>query len=319
MVAYIKDKKTFVTVAYADIVEYTVPLLSYDNSKGTVVFADRVVEGNEGNWLILDGNPFVIESIQPSDTLITVSVTDAINAFNRKHRFPTTYANEGALLAALFSLNYKSQSDTEYAMPYLNVTNTDASAIIPADMDGILFSMSDYLRKVVQRGIKIDFTVTNTTLDITISTRSATPKNIFANDGNTEVVAEEFSRNVTAKVTTIQGNTTATYYLQADGSISQTAPSPRISGDWQLIEVGENDSTLEKATEVFAANDAAYKIEFYSFNRYEVGQSYKMRIRDNVHDVVVSFIEISDKDKRYHYKAGALATTLSEKLKLILK
>lgn len=319
MIAYIKDRKTFATVAYADVVEYTVPLLSFDDSKGTVVFADRVVEGNEGNWLILVGKPLIIESIKPSATTITVNVSDAITAFNRLHRPPSSYpTTTGQFVYNCFEYNYKTQSDAEYAMPYLNVTNSDSTAIIKPDAEDIFFSMQNYLRKVIQRGIKIDFTVTNTTLDIAISTHG-TARNIFANDGNTDVVSEEFSQNTTSKVSVYKAGTPTVYYLQANGSISTTAPSPRIAGQWQMISIGDNDDKLEKAKEVFAANDAAYKIEFYSDTLYEVGQKCKIRIRDKVYDIVISFIEISDKDSRYHYKAGTLATTLSEKLKLILK
>lgn len=320
MTAYIKRIKDFVTVAYAPAIKWNVPLFSNDNSSGTITFTtdSQIKRGYEGYWLIMDGHIWVIQSISPSDTEISVTVVDAFNAFNRNHRIVSGYSTTGALLAAIFNLNYKQQSDAEYAMPYLDVTNTNTTPLIaPTPIDEIFFSATDYMRLCSQKGVKIDFEPTNTELKVKISNRSTAYSNIILDDSHSQLVSQEYSQDITSKVSVVIGANMTSYYLQPDGTISQSAPSPRIQGQWQMIKA--EDNAQEAAQAVFDKNDAAYKIEFNSDRVLDWCSKVKVRVDGEVKDVVISSVSISSDDDRYKYAAGDLATTMTAKLKKLIK
>lgn len=326
MTAYIKRIKDFKTVAYAPAIKWNAPLYSNDNSAGSITFPvdSQIKQGYEGYWLIMDGHIWVIQSISPSDTEISVSVVDAFNAFNRNHVIPSGYTKTGAFLADMFNYNYKGQSDAEYAMPYLNVVNNDATTALikPVKVDEIFYNANDYLRRVSQKGVKIDFVPSNEELKITIYKRSTAASNIILNDSHSELISQQYSQDITSKVSVVKGASTTAYYLHADGTFSQTAPSPRILGLWEMIKVDDgatSEDIQEELKEIFSKNDASYKIEFYSDRKLDYCSKANIRIDKEVKNVIISSVSISSDDDRYRYTAGDLATTMTAKLKKLIK
>ncbi len=328
----IKSIKDFSTLAHAEPVSWNAPVISNDNSVGPIIFPpDADVIGYEGQWLVLisngNGAPmpeqslWVIKSVTPNENSITVTVQDAFNAFYRSHIMPLGYTTTGALLAALFNINYKNQADTEYAMPYLTVSNTDSTPLIPPDLtDDTIFVMCNYLRKVSQRGVKIKISLAGngTGVAVDISTINTPKQTLIMGDGHSQLVSQDFSSNITSKVTVVIGGVNNYYYLQADGSISTTAPSPRIAGKWETIVLREDGDALEEATKIFEKNSAALKIEFYSDKLLEYCAPVTIVADGHVSDANISFIGISSDDYRYHYIAGDMPVTLLDKLKLAL-
>ena len=84
MVAFIKRRKDFRTVASAEVVSYDVPLASIADDVGTIVLYDTTVtRGSEGDFMIMDGHIWVIDQVTPSEMQTTVTVTDIAAAFDR--------------------------------------------------------------------------------------------------------------------------------------------------------------------------------------------------------------------------------------------
>lgn len=322
MVAYIRKMKDWSVIKWAEPFEWSVPIWSNDNAKGTFKFAPDapIDKAHIGEWLQFGENLWVIKDIKPSETEITVSVQDAINAFYRTHVFPSGYTVTGTFIAAILNTNYKAQADAEYAMPYLNVTNTDTTPLIqPTIKDDILFVMSDYMREVIKRGIKITFTPNFFGINIAISTHGTARKAIPMDDGHSQLVKKEFSSDITSKVTVIYNGTNNYWYLRADGSADwHSAPNPRIPGKWATIIVDEEWKAQGEVEKIFAKNTASLQVEFYSDKAFELNEPVIILDGKNQYESKISFIEINSDDNRYHYKAGDMATTLLEKLRLII-
>lgn len=324
MIAYVKSITTFDTLLVAEAIDWQAPTMSNDASEGSAVFADERVMGLEGNWLLLDGEIFYITEISPdtSSELITVKIGDAFSAFNRQHGGTSiSQSTTGDFLYAIFYYNYKTQADAEYAMPYLNITNSDATPLIKPELESDkIYTASDYFRMCAKRGIRIAFSATNTALNVDISTRDLTPQNIFMGNGENQLASQSFSANTVSKVTVYKNGAQSTYYLQADGSAGTTAPSPRIKGRWRTIINDSADTTaLDDARSVFYENTAVNKICFYSTRKLECNQPLRIRIKDKVYTLAVSLVQISSGDSRYYYEAGDMLVTLTSKVRALLK
>lgn len=322
MIAYVRSMKSWSAIAWAEPFEWSIPIWSNDNAKGSLKFAPDapITKEHNGEWLAVDGNLFVIKDVKPSETEITVSVQDAINAFYRTHVMPSGYTTTGAFIKAILDINYKAQADAEYAMPYINVTNTDTTPLIqPTIKDDILFVMSDYMREVIKRGIKIEFSYNVLDVNITISTHGTSRKAIPMDDGHSQLVKKEFSSDITSKVTVIYNGTNNYWYLQADGSADwHSAPSPRIPGKWATIIVDEEWKAQGEVEKIFAKNTASLQVEFYSDKAFELNEPVIILDGKNQYESKISYIEINSDDNRYHYKAGDMSTTLIEKLRLLM-
>lgn len=323
MEVLIKSMKTFATLAYAESISHNPPIISNDNSVGQIVFPPAAdVLGYEGQWLVMDGNLWVIKYIKPTEKDISVTVMDAYNAFYRSHILPSGYTTTGSLLYALFTANYKSQADSEYAMPYLNVSNTDNTPLIqPTLIDDTVFVMSEYLRLVSQRGVSVDIkpSAIGQGIDINISTSSLEKNVVDFSDGHSQLNSLDINAETTAKVTVVVSGSNTYYYLQEDGSVSQTPPSPRISGKWVTVVHKNNADPLEEAKNIFAKNSASLKIDFYSDRVFNYGEECQFYIDGKIYNAKISFIGISSEDFRYHYKAGDMAVTLVDKIKEVKK
>ena len=321
MTAFIKSVKTWQTLAHAEAISWDVPELSTDNSVGQIVFPpDADVIGYEGEWIVIAGILLVIRSIKPTEQAITVNVVDAYNAFYRSHIMFNTQNTVGGFLLTALTNSYKNQGDAEYAMPYLTITNTDATPLIqPTLVNDTVFVMSDYLRMVSQRGVDIAITPAATGVDVAISTRSTAEKTVLFDDGHAQLNSQDFSADITSKVTAVINGVNNYYYLQADGTVAQTVPSPRIAGKWATVVLSEDADVIAEVEKIFAKNTAALKIDFASDKHYNYGDAVRVRIKDKVYKTVITSVSVSSNDMHAkRYKAGTMPVTLTDKLKLAL-
>ena len=140
MVAFIKRRKDFRTVASAEVVSYDVPLASIADDVGTIMLYDTTVtRGSEGDFLIMDGHIWLIDQVTPAEMQTTVTVTDIAGAFDRLLPFEAEGESIGAFLAQQLADHYRNVSDLEYRMPYLEITNLDNTEFLGptvTDADG---------------------------------------------------------------------------------------------------------------------------------------------------------------------------------------
>lgn len=331
MFCYIKDRKTFHTLLQRTVTDWSVCVDSIEATGSTATLACDDVPGTmAGNWFVLNGRVFLIDKLQAQNGTTKVSLLPFWMAFDRDLVFAASAASMGAFIASWINAGWKNQSDTEYKMSYLSVTNTDSTAYQDPEMsENGVFNLATYIQTAKAKGVDLTAQMSGGNLAITISKHTPTAFVLIDKDGHTQVMSSAFSGQNVAKVTIVQpvdsgnvdGNgdpiytvTATDWYLAADGSIGTTVPVHRADGGWVTIEIGEDDVQLEKAQERFAENDAAHKVEFFSDQPMTVNDTYKMRLNGTVFDGKISAVYLQSADSRTRFSSGELATTLTERV-----
>lgn len=317
MIAFMKRRKDFRTVASAEVIQYDVPLASISDDVGTIVLFDTTVtRGNEGDFLIMDGHIWLIEQVTPAEMQTTVAVTDIAAAFDRLLPFVEEGISIGAFLEQQFVDHYRDISDSAYQMPYLEITNLDNTEYLgPTVTDG-LFNLRTYMRKVNRlRDVQVLFSVSQNKLNVLIQPRQRPSHNIIFGDGTSQLISRSYSRSSIAKVTAYQFGEGHTYYLSADGKVTTQEPTFRAEGKWKVLALEETEALEEKVLDIFSQNSNSHKIEWKSTKSYELYDTVVLRLDGGLMSSYVSYIGISSTDQRYYYKSGELATTLTERLK----
>lgn len=161
MIAFVKRKKDFKTVASAETIAWDVPLASIEDDVGSItLYGNTVSRGHEGDFLIMDGRIWLIDQVSPEQQQTTVSVVDVRMAFDRFLPYLESDTSIGSWLAEQLESHYKFVSDSAYAMPYILVSNTDVTPFLGPNVEDGLFSLKTYMRKVNRlRDIQVNFSV----------------------------------------------------------------------------------------------------------------------------------------------------------------
>lgn len=332
MEAYIKSYSTFQAFLQRAVPDYNLTLDSISGETSSVTLTgDDIPATANGAWLVLDGAPYFITQITPSkgSTKLTVAPPDEI--FNRKMLYDGSSGSSiGAWLASKINSDWKNQSDSMYATPYITVTNRDSTAFVApeADEDGT-FNFLEYIRRVRRDyGVTIRASISGNALRFTIvnDTRSTIP--LVLDDGHTKLVSSAFAKSIVAKITVLQPvdtgnvdsngdkifNTTQTeWYLAADGTASTTIPSNRAQGEWITLVLSESDEQAEKVMEEFSKNGESHKVEFWSDIEMNVNDRFRMKLNGEVFEGTIIGKYRKKNDNRVFYKSGDLITTIQER------
>lgn len=323
MDAWIRSGKAWAHLAMLQVLKYDVPVWSSGSDAGTVTVAGETSDYT-GDWLILAGHLFVVKSCAPGkgSTQISVQLPDA--AFSRQLRYSGTGSEIfGAFIAAKLASEYVGQSDAEYAMPYLNVSNSDTTAFSFPVEPGEIYTLRDVILLAQEAGVYMTWTTAYNGLSVSIAKRTPASHTVFFDDGHTQLKGQTYTNSVVAKATVRRIRTmddvtevlaTGTYYWHADGSVSSTPPSPRIPGNWVLADVGEEEALIDGATAAMANNTQAYKVEFYSDKALQLGDKLTMQINGILSRGTLSCARISSGDRRTLYRCGTAAVTLTDKI-----
>ncbi len=310
-------------------------VLDYWDATGYVLYPDSDFTGQvtvkvdgdvdaAGNWLLLNGDLWLVESSKPTDGLNQMKVRDPLYAFDRKLIYSgTSQTTVESFIAACFNSYYKSISDSAYKMPYLTITSSGATAFLAPELDsGDCFTLCDYGEAARASGIDIRFIYGKNHIEVQIAPHSAQVTNIVMDDGHYQLLSETYSRETVAKVTVRQKETVnevvsyrdVTYYLSASGAVSTSVPANRAQGKWEtIITRYGSDDPLEKAKELFDKNVKSHKIEFWSDQEMENYTPVRIRFkRGLLFDTRITKIKKTSTDRRVLYTCGNLPTTLTE-------
>lgn len=331
MKAYIKRSSDFKTVLMGTAESWSLPVASADGDTGQLALAEYAPAEHTGNWVYVLGQIYRIAQATPSNNQFTATLADPATAFDRQAIWPdapeTTY---GAFIKAALERDYLNCADAAYKVPYLQITNTDTTALAVPELDDTkLYKLSDIITTARAAGVRIRFGIDGDKLAVDISTGAGTEHNILFTDGRAQLETESYSADTTAKVTVLQAQEKAedadkdapteyvahTFYLSADGEITETAPTDRAEGKWAYITCKADETPADKAAEVFAANANSYKIEFYSSRRYALYDRVRLRLHGAVFATRITGITLKSGDDRYLYRCGELATTIQQKVK----
>lgn len=317
MIAFVKRRKDFKTVASAEAVAWEVPLASIEDDVGTItLYGSTVTRGHEGDFLIMDGHIWLIDQVSPEAQQTTVSVVDVRMAFDRLLPYVESRTSIGSWLADQLETHYKFVNDDAYAMPYLLVSNTDVTEYLGPNVEDGLYNLKTYMRKANRlRDIQVKFSVLQDNLLVQIYKRTRPTHNVVFDDGRSQLVSRSYNRSSVAKVTAYQNGIATDFYLAADGSITTTVPVFRAEGVWKVLAVDPESDLEEQVRDIFSQNSNSHKIEWRSDRAFDLYDSTRIRLDGGVMTSYISYIGISSTDNRFHYKSGELATTLTERLR----
>lgn len=317
MIAYLKRRSTFATYDKLDIFKYNIALGSiYDEN--SMFMAVGEVEANAEDFIIFDDFIGIIDRTTPSADGNTTEIicVDIIQAFKRKLVFPTPPATIEAFIKSEIEDNFKNTSDQEFDMPYLNVTSTNATSFIAPDLDGGMYNLKSYIAKVRRvKNVFVSFSFTGDILNIDIAATIPDVHNIILKDSDHELISQSIAESSIAKITTFQGVTEKDWYLNEDGSITNSVPSPRVAGAWIGLPLDASLTDTEAVADEFAKNSKSHKIEFRSETQYNFYSTVNLKLKDSVLSSYISVIRIDSEDARRLYKTGELRVTFLDKQK----
>ena len=316
MIAYIKRMSDFQTVEHANAQSYQIYPETSADDVGSVVLTSEISESYKGDWLYLAGKLYLIEEVTPEAGITTIKIAEPENAFDRETEYTGSSDSIGAFIKAALESEFKNQTDTAHAIPYLRVDNSDTTSFVSPVTDGGLYNLSEYIKTARRSGVFCSFAISGSTLDITISSRTPTTHNVVFSDGKAQLQSRTFSRAITEKVTVYSTNGTSTdFYLTPDRDISTTPPATRLSGKWVKIASDTDAALLDLAAEEFEKNTDSYKIELYSEKSFHLFDRLRLLLDNKIFEADVTAIMRSSSDNRNFYRCGNLPVTLTDKLK----
>lgn len=320
MILFKMDLRTWKPTGIVNVASFTdLPLATDDNATGSLIVGSGISTDDIGKALMTEDatKAWAIIAVKPTETEITVTVGEFIEVFDREvfydpyHETMTT----AQMAAKTITDNFADCPDDAYKISITATAGSSTGYIMPELTTGNLFNAADYIRLIRKNGIHVDIAYTPS-LKITFSA-AAPSANLPLDDGHSSLVSFEKSKKTVAKVTLYTFDGKTDYYLQADGSIGLTPPSPRIDGVWESIALlGEDEENLPaRVAEKFALSSESIQFEFTSDRIFEHGTRLKFAVDGQIHTAEISFIAISSGDERYRYKAGTAPKTLTDKVR----
>ena len=339
MEVFVKSFATYRTIKKATALASSIVLDSLEMETSTVsVKGTEINRSDTGNWLIVDGAIYQISQVKPERDRTILTLISPMDAFNRSLEFEPQPVGQtiGGFLAQKIEQNWIQADDSTYAMPYLVVSNSDSTALVPPDLDdGGCFKIPDYARLMRKSyRVVVSFRDTGDSLQCSILNVPPVSRNVPFDDGRSQLQSVDYSASGIAKLTVIHDVDTgvkddngekvyarerSNWYLSESGEISQLIPSRRASGEWSTLYIQGSKNVQEEVVKEFAKNQSNHKLEFWSERDIEVHSDCTFVVYGELLKSYISYKRKSSEDNRFYYKSGELATTATEKLRGVLK
>lgn len=338
MEAYIKSFATYKTIKQLTLVSWTLVIDSLSDDTSTIVaIGTDVGRGSVGDWVVVDGLIYRIKQIKPQDDRTTLTLESPLNAFSRSLEYTDLGSRTiGAYVAQVLETQWHACDDPLFAVPYLQVIDSDVSKFVAPEMDDSgIFDFAEYVR-LMRKSYRatVRFSDGGSFLRCEIFAAPVAPHQISFDDGHSQLQSVDYSSSGVSKITAIcdvdsgnvgsDGNAVMTrhrseWYLAEDGSISSSVPPRRAVGAWATLVVNNLDEVEDKVIQQFAKNKTTHKIEFWSDRDLSVQDPCTFALYGEVFESCISYKRKSNTDNRFFYKSGELATKASEKLKGVFK
>lgn len=324
MEVYVKSFDSWRTIKQATALTSDLCVDSLDKETSSLsVFGTAINRSDAGNWLIVNGSVYLIHQVKPQDGKTALTLLHPMDAFTRLLPFEEQAENQtvGGFISAMLRKHWVEGEDPAYAAPYLTVSDSDTAAFVLPDFDSAgLFSLADYCRLMRKTyRIAVEFHAAGESLACTIGIIPAVSRQVSFSDGRSQLKSVDYAATGTAKITAIQDGSATVWYLSENGEISQDIPAQRAEGSWKTVSVAANADVGAKVAETFAKDRSGHKVEFMSELDLNVLDNCTFLIHGETLFSYISCKRKNSADKRFHYKAGELATTASEKLRGVTK
>ncbi|MBO7252549.1 MAG: hypothetical protein J6V25_07970 [Oscillospiraceae bacterium] len=339
MEAYIKRFSDFRTIGKLTSISSDMAIDSIEaESSQMTIHGNDVSYENIGDWLIFDGAVYRIAGVKPDNNRSTLTLSAPLDAFSRPIELALQSPGEtvGEFVSNVLLANWRDESDPVYAVPYLVVSYSDTAAYVPPEIDkNGCFELPEYCRLMRKsHRIRLEFSISTDNLICSIKTVPVTTRQVSFEDGRSQLKNVAFSAGSLAKVTVLcdtdtgekdeDGNkitvrSRTDWYLSDNGDVTDEVPENRAAGDWGTILIKESDDPQAKAAETFAKKSESHKLEFWSTRDLSVQDSCTFCVYGKLLTSHISCKRKSSSDNRFYYKSGELATTVTEKLKGVMK
>lgn len=339
MEVFVKSFATYHTVKKATAISSSLVLDSLDLETSTVaVKGTNISRADTGNWLIADGGIYMISNVKPEQDRTMLTLLPPLDAFTRPLELAVQASGQtvGGFVANQLRSNWTAETDPSYAMPYLAVSDSDATPFVPPETDnGGTFKLSDYCRLMRKSyRVTVKFYDAGNFLRCEIRKVPAISKQVPFGDGRSFLQSVDYSASGLAKLTVLHDVETGekdengdklytrertVWYLSESGEISQLIPARRASGEWGAIHIQGDKNVEEEVVKTFSKNKANHKLEFWSTLDLEVQTDCTFPVYGELLRSYISYKRKSSEDNRFYYKSGELATTATEKLRGVLK
>lgn len=200
MLGYIKDAKTFKTVAKYPISSFEVYTATLSGNAGYAIIPEEITNYT-GAWFVMGNAVWFISQSAPSDGSTRLTLSDVSEAFGREIVFQSGTETAGGFIAAELSREYINQGDIEYRIPYIITSNNSSVPYFQPELSDGLYTLSEYIRVSRAAGLSFEATVNRDTLEIEIDDAMKRNYPLPLSDGRTMLVSAVFSSDSIAKVT----------------------------------------------------------------------------------------------------------------------
>ena len=339
MDAFVKSFATWRTIKRAVVISSALTLDSLEADTSTVTVEGTAIgRADTGNWLIVDGNVYLITQVKPQEGRTLLTLLSPLEAFSRPLEPAEQLQGQtiGGFVRAMLLEHWVNCPDAIYAMEYLTVSDSDTTAYRPPELENNgCFRLSEYCRLMRKTyRVRLRFQDMGNTLACVISRSPQASRQISFEDGRSQLQSVDYSRSGIAKLTVLHtrdtGQTDADgekvtvtersiWYLSESGEASTTIPARRAAGDWDTLALSGNVDVAAKVAETFAKNKANHKLEFWSSIDLGVQDDCTFYVYGELLQSYISYKRVSGEDGRFYYKSGELATTATEKLRGAMK
>lgn len=339
MEVFVKDFTTYRTIKQVTLIHSALVIDSLDSETSSLTVRGlKIDQEDTGNWLIIDSVVYQIAAVAPVDDKTELTLRHPLDAFLRPIALQTQVSNQtiGGFVSDAMQKNWIEENDPMYAIPYLVVSNLDTTAYVAPEVDeGGYFILSDYCRLMRKScRVSVTFSDTGNQLLCTIARVPVATRNVSFADGRSLLESVTYGTSGYTKLTVLHDIKTGekntdgsdiyarevtTWYLSEDGEVSQLIPSRRSKGKWGILCLKDSPNVEEKVIEEFSKNRSGHKLTFWSALNIEVNTNCTFVVHGSVLRSYISYKRKDSTSKRFYYKAGELATTVTEKIKGVIR
>lgn len=328
MEVFVKAFSNYRTVKQATMLQSNLVLDSLTAETSNIVVRGTGIDrSNNGDWLLVDGMVYQIAAVNPDADRTTLSLQFPLSAFSRPVEAPAgVFDTNGAFIQAAMDQHWIQGDDPVYAMPYLEVFNSDTAAYAAPALDANgCFDLAAHCRLMRQSyRTTVSFRNAGDSLQCIIGTAAVANRQISFSDGRSQLQRVDYAADGVAKLTVYQddgvgGKIRTEWYLSETGDVSREVPARRAPGRWETLSIGAEEEPMARVIETFAASRADHKVEFFSTIDLSVHDRCTLNIYGIQLQSEISYKRKSSTDRRFYYKSGQLRTTATEKLKGVLK
>lgn len=339
MEVFVKSFATYRTIKKSTAISSSLVLDSLELETSTVtVKGTNINRADAGNWLIADGGVYQIANVKPEGDRTLLTLQPPLDAFSRPLELEEQVSNQtvGGFAAEQLRRGWANETDPAYAVPYLEVSNSDTTVYVSPEVDnGGSFKLPDYLRLMRKSyRIAVEFQDAGDRLRCRIYKAPLESRQVAFDDGRSKLQSVDYSSSGLAKLTVLHDVDTgekdpngdkiyvrerSTWYLSESGEISQMIPARRAPGEWSTLHVQGSKNVESEVVKAFSKNKANHKLEFWSTLDLPVQEDCTFPVYGELLRSYISYKRKSSEDKRFYYKSGELATTATEKLRGALK